>query len=67
MLDSRRKKIAIILIAISVALLIMNLVILDYSNFDYKHLFGPLSNVLLILAMYLSIIDINKKANSEKC
>lgn len=54
-----RKKIAKVLIVISFVLLIINLVVIDYSNFDYKSLFGPLSNVLLILGMYLVVRDIN--------
>lgn len=60
MLHSKRKKIALILLYMSLALLVANLYNLDYANFNYKDLFGPLSNVLLILAMYLTIHDVNK-------
>lgn len=62
--DTKRKKIAIILLWISVVIMIVHLLTLDYSNFEYMDLLGPLSNILLILAMYFTIRDINKKANN---
>jgi predicted membrane protein len=62
MTDTRRKKIATIVLWVSVIIMIYHMVSFDYSNFDYKALFGPLSSIFLVLGMYLTIRDINKKS-----
>ena len=64
MTDTKRKKIATVLMWISAIIMILHLTILDYSSFEYLDLIGPLSNILLFLAMYFTIRDINKKANN---
>ncbi len=62
MTDKGRKRTAVILIWISAIIMIIHFVILDYSDFSFWDVLGPLSNLLLIIAMYTVIIDVNKKA-----
>ncbi|MBO6606595.1 hypothetical protein [Psychroserpens sp.] len=62
MTDSSRKKTALILIWISAVVMIIHFIILDYDTADFWDLLGPLSNVLLIIAMYTVVRDVNKKA-----
>ena len=49
-----------------VILLIFNISELDFSNFKNGPLFGIISNILLILAMAVSINDLNKKENNKQ-
>lgn len=62
MTDQGRKRTAIILIWISAIIMIIHFMILDYTDFKFWDLLGPLSNMLLIIAMYTVIMDVNKKA-----
>jgi len=63
MTDNKRKKLAYILLVVSIIFMILNFATIDYSNFEYKKLLGPLTNIFLILSMYLVIRDINKNSN----
>ena len=63
MTDKGRKKLAIILIWISAIIMIVHFMILDYETADLWDLLGPLSNLLLIIAMYTVVRDVNKKVN----
>ena len=56
-----RKKIAYILIILSAILLIVNISNLNFKNSSENNYFGIASNVLLILAMILTIRGINKR------
>jgi len=56
-------KLAWVLIIVSSILFILHFVYLDYSTANWKSYFGPLSNVLLILAMIISIRDLKKSEN----
>ena len=62
MTDKGRKKSAIVIIWISAIIIMIHFVILDYQDFHIGDLLVPLSNVLLIIAMYLVIKEVNKKA-----
>lgn len=62
MTDKGRKRAAIILIYISTIVMIIHFLILDYDTADIWDLLGPLSNLLLIIAMITVVIDVNKKA-----
>lgn len=62
MTNSKRKKVAIIVLWVSVIIMIYHMVSFDYSNFEYKALLSPISSMLLVLGMYLTIRDINKKS-----
>ena len=62
MTDRGRKKMAIILIWISAIIMMVHFMILDYNTADFWDLLGPLSNLLLIIAMYAVVRDVNKKA-----
>ena len=62
MTDRGRKKMAIILIWISAIIMMVHFMILDYNTADFWDLLGPLSNLLLIIAMYKVVRDVKKKA-----
>ncbi len=62
MTDRGRKKMAIILIWISAIIMMVHFMILDYNTADFWDILGPLSNLLLIIAMYTVVRDVNKKA-----
>ncbi|WP_298902068.1 hypothetical protein [uncultured Psychroserpens sp.] len=64
MKEARRKKIIQFVLWMSVVVMIAHFAIIDYSNFDYKDLLGPLSNVFIILGMYVTLRDINKKTEN---
>lgn len=49
-----------------VILLIFNISELDFGNFKNGPFFGIISNVLLILAMVISINDLKKKENKKQ-
>jgi len=55
-----REKIAYFLLIISFVLLIINVYTIGFDNLSSNFL-NPLTNVLLIIAMLLTIKDINKK------
>lgn len=55
-----RKKIAYILLFLGVILLIVNICSLNFKNLKENSYFGIGSNLLLILAMILTIRGINK-------
>ena len=61
MTDKGRKKLAIILMSLSAIIMIIHLSILDYSKADFSDMWSPISNILIIIAMYIVIRDINKK------
>lgn len=61
MTDKGRKRLALILMWASALIMIIHLSILDYDNADISDLWSPISNILLIIAMYTVIRDINKK------
>lgn len=52
---------AYIVMIVGLILLIINISELDFSNLKNGPLFGIVSNVLLILAMLLSVRELNKK------
>ncbi|MDC9722139.1 MAG: hypothetical protein PSN34_05125 [Urechidicola sp.] len=54
-------KLAWVLIIVSAILFILHFVFMDYIDANWKDYFGPLSNVLLILAMVISIRDMKTK------
>lgn len=56
-----QKKLAYILILLSTLLLILNISILDFENLKDNSYFGIISNLLLILAMILTIRGMNKQ------
>ena len=52
---------AYLLMAAGLILLILNITELDFSNLQKESFVGIISNVLLILAMIISVRDLNKK------
>ena len=54
-------KLAWILIIVSIVLFILHFINMDYDDAIWKDYFGPLSNILLILAMIISIRDMKTK------
>ncbi len=50
-----------IVLILSLILLIVNLMIIDFEEFEWKDSFGPISNVLLMAAMIISIKHSKKK------
>ena len=50
-----------IVLILSLILLIVNLMIIDFEEFEWKDTFGPISNVLLMAAMIISIKHSKKK------
>ncbi len=59
-----RKKLAYFLLIASVVLLIINFYEIGLENIFSLKIFNPLSNILLIVAMALTIRDINKKKSN---
>ncbi len=57
---------AYILMLVGLILLILNITELDFSNLQKESFFGIISNVLLILAMIVSVRDLNKKEENSK-
>lgn len=55
-----RKKIAYFVILASVVLLILNITELNFENLAENRYSGIVSNILLLLAMVLTIRDLNK-------
>jgi len=58
-----RKKIAYILLILGILLLIVNISALNFKDLSENNYFGIGSNLLLILAMILTIRGINKNEN----
>jgi len=54
-----------VLLIISAILLVMNLVMFDYSNFKWTSLFAPMSNILLMLTMIATIVRHRKEDAKE--
>ena len=61
MKEERRKRLVQIALWMSMVVMIIHFITLDYANFEYKDLLGPLSNAFIILAMFVTLRDINKK------
>ncbi len=61
-----RIKLAYVIMIVSIVLMIAHLIVLDYSNFKILDLLSPLSNILLILAMYFTIKGIKKNEQNSK-
>lgn len=61
-----RIKLAYVIMIVSIILMIAHLIVLDYSNFKILDLLSPLSNILLILAMYFTIKGIKKNEQNSK-
>jgi len=59
-----RKNLAYFLLIVSVILLIVNFYKIGLENIFSSKILRPLSNILLILAMVLTIRDINKKKSN---
>lgn len=49
------KRVAIFILIVSIGLLVVNLIRMDYQNYELVALSGPFSNVLLIFVAIVSI------------
>lgn len=61
-----RKKIAYILLILGIVLLIVNISLINFKDFNENNYFGIGSNLLLISAMILTIRGINKQEKNNK-
>jgi hypothetical protein len=59
-----RKNIAYFLLIVSLILFVINIFEIGFDNLFTSKILRPLSNVLLVIAMALTIRDINKKKNN---